>query len=222
MAKKEPTPTIEDYLGIIYTLIRDGDEVYGARLADLLAVSAPTVTVTLQRMARDGWIRINETKKVTLTKKGNEVAKSVIRRHMLTEWMLAKILNIPWSKLHEEADRMEHAISNGVEQSMLERFNDPKLCPHGNPMPGSEKESNAWHPLIQCKPGEMVVIRRIHELLEDDLEILKYLETNEVKPGNQFQIEQVDPIKETLTIQQNELKVKLKFQTATYIFIESL
>src|SRR4030065_2447886 len=93
---KIPTPTIEDYLGIIYTLNRDGEEVYGARLAELLNVSAPTVTVTLQRMVRDEWINLDSEKKIHLTPAGITAASSIIRRHMLTEWMLSKILNLPW------------------------------------------------------------------------------------------------------------------------------
>lgn len=98
MAEKTPTPTIEDYLGIIYTLERDGEIVFGARLSKLLEVSAPTVTVTLHRMVRDGWIKVDKAKKIQLTPAGVTAAKKLIRRHMLTEWMLAKILNLPWSR----------------------------------------------------------------------------------------------------------------------------
>ena len=105
MVEKTPTPTIEDYLGIIYTLERDGEVVIGARLSELLEVSPPTVTVTLRRMVRDGWIDYDKSKKIKLTPLGIEAAKNVIRRHMLTEWMLAKILNLPWSKVHEEAHK---------------------------------------------------------------------------------------------------------------------
>lgn len=75
MAEKTPTPTIEDYLGIIYTLERDGEIVFGARLSKLLEVSAPTVTVTLHRMVRDGWIKVDKAKKIQLTPAGVTAAK---------------------------------------------------------------------------------------------------------------------------------------------------
>ena len=129
MAEKTPTPTIEDYLGIIYTLERDGEVVIGARLSELLEVSPPTVTVTLRRMVRDGWIKIDNSKKIRLTSKGITAAHKVIRRHMLTEWMLAKILNLPWSKIHEEAHKIEHTISNDVEKSLIDKLNAPGSMP---------------------------------------------------------------------------------------------
>ena len=137
MSDKIPTPTIEDYLGIIYTLQRDGEEVIGARLSELLEVSAPTVTITLRRMQRDGWIVLTPAKKIELTPAGVNSAKAVIRRHMLTEWMLAKILNLPWSKVHEEAHKIEHSISNSVEMGLIDKLEDPAQCPHGNPYAGN-------------------------------------------------------------------------------------
>jgi len=106
-----PTATIEDYLGIIYTLQRDGEKVIGARLAEILEVSPPTVTATLKRMVRDGWVRMDGKKNISLTETGREAARSVIRRHMLTEWLLSRVLQIPMSELHDEAHKIEHTIS---------------------------------------------------------------------------------------------------------------
>ena len=98
----KPTATIEDYLGIIYTLERDGEKVIGARLAEILHVSPPTVTVTLKRMVREGWIQIDAKKQISLTPAGKDAAHSVIRRHMLTEWLLSRVLDIPWSDLERK------------------------------------------------------------------------------------------------------------------------
>ena len=162
-----PTPTIEDYLGIIYTLSQDGEEIFGARLAEILEVTPPTVTVTLKRMVRDGWINLNSKKKISLTKKGIEASKTVIRRHMLTEWMLARILKIPWSQIHEEADKIEHTISEEVEQQLLKTLDDPSSCPHGNPMPDMESISDSWKPIVEFNKNDHLIIRRIHELLEE-------------------------------------------------------
>ncbi|GAH40540.1 unnamed protein product, partial [marine sediment metagenome] len=113
MARKvqRPSQTIENYLGVIYTLSRDGETVIGRKLADWLEVSPPTVTATLQRMIRDGWVTMSDDKSIRLTEGGREAATSVIRRHMLTELLLARILGVPWSKVHEEADRMAHGVS---------------------------------------------------------------------------------------------------------------
>ena len=222
MSNKTPTPTIEDYLGVIYTLQRDGEEVYGARLADLLEVSPPTVTVTLRRMVRDGWIRLDSSKKVFLTKTGILAAKAVIRRHMLTEWMLSKILGVPWSEVHEEADKIEHSISSGVEQSLLQKLKDPELCPHGNPMPGAEAISDSWNPITELKVGEKLIIRRIHEFLEDDQELLKFLETHHVIPGTSFIVKEFLPFNKTLTLINRDEEVTLGFDIAGSIYVEKI
>lgn len=219
---KSPTPTIEDYLGIIYTIQRDGEEVYGARLAEILNVSPPTVTVTLQRMVRDKWITLDKSKKVHLTPSGLSAAHNLIRRHMLTEWMLAKILNLPWSEIHNEADRIEHTISSDVEKSLQATLNDPELCPHGNPMPGSEGISRQWRSLPAFDQGAKVVIRRIHEFLEDDHELMKFLEKNKVTPGVVGEIQEILPFNSTISLTVEDHLVILGLDVAYSIFAESI
>ena len=220
MTEKNPTPTIEDYLGIIYTLQRDGEEVIGARLSELLEVSAPTVTITLRRMLRDGWITISASKKIDLTAAGVESAKAVIRRHMLTEWMLAKILNLPWSKVHEEADKIEHSISNDVELSLIDKLQDPTQCPHGNPMPGMEALSEKWLPLSEKASGERVTIKRIHEFLEDDPDLMGFLESNQILPGKKARIVEMLPFNKTLTLEIDSKFVTLGYDIGKSIFVE--
>ena len=219
---KIPTPTIEDYLGIIYTLHRDGEEVYGARLAELLNVSAPTVTVTLQRMVRDRWIILDAEKKIHLTDTGVNAASSIIRRHMLTEWMLSKILNLPWSELHGEADKIEHTISGNVEKNLQETLADPTHCPHGNPMPGSESPTDSQSPLSSFHRGDKVVIRRIHEFLENDHEMMRYLENHHVLPGSAALITEDLPFNQTINIKINGKSVILGLDVAKNIFVQPI
>ncbi len=218
---KSPSPTIEDYLGIIYTLYRDGEEVYGARLAEILNVSPPTVTVTLQRMVRDKWISLDKSKKVHLTRAGLNAAHDLIRRHMLTEWMLAKILNLPWSEIHDEADKIEHTISSDVEKSLQQTLDDPGCCPHGNPMPGMEDLSQNWNPLSSFNEGQQLTIRRIHEFLEDDHDLMKFLEQNGVIPGAASQIIDKLPFNGTISLSVNNKKVILGLNVANSIFAEA-
>ncbi len=222
MEIKAPSPTIEDYLGIIYTLYRDGEEIFGARLAELLNVSAPTVTLTLRRMARDGWITVNTAKRVQLTPQGIQAAHAVIRRHMLTEWMLAKILNLPWSEIHEEADRLEHSISNDVEKSLSAALQEPTHCPHGNPMPGSEDVSTTWLPLDSCRENDLIVIRRIHEFLEDDQDLLRFLEENQIMPGMTARVSAPRPSSRKFILTVDGKKVALDLDVANHIFVEKL
>jgi DtxR family Mn-dependent transcriptional regulator len=217
---QRPTPTIEDYLAIIYVMERDEGEVVAARLAESLEVSPPTVTVTLKRMERDGWISTEMGKAIQLTKKGKEAACSVVRRHMLTEWMLARMLKVPWSHVHSEADQIEHTISAEIEKQMRTNLDDPQLCPHGNPLPGYEHVAANWLPLTKVQPGDKIVIRRIHETAEENHELLEFLEENEVIPGTPAKVNKVMPFNQTLDLQVGRKKVTLGFPIAKYIYVE--
>jgi len=218
--ESRPTPTIEDYLAVIYVMERDEGEVIAARLAESLEVAPPTVTVTLKRMERDGWVATDQGKNIRLTDKGCEAARSVIRRHMLTEWMLARMLKVPWSSLHAEADQIEHSISDEIESQMRLNLDNPQLCPHGNPLPGYEYVAVGWLPLTSIQTGEKVIIRRIHETAEDNHELMEFLEVNGIIPGTHAELCNVLSFNQTLCLQVGEKQVALGFSTAKYIFVE--
>jgi DtxR family transcriptional regulator, Mn-dependent transcriptional regulator len=218
--ENRPTPTIEDYLAILYVMERDGDEVVSARLAESLEVAPPTVTITLKRMERDGWIAVDPKKGIYLTKAGNEAASSVIRRHMLTEWMLARMLKVPWSRVHAEADQIEHSISDEIEDQMRNRLDDPQTCPHGNPLPGYEYIAENWLPILNIGVGEKVIIRRIHETAEDDHDLLQFLEGNGIIPGTPAEITEVLAFNQTIGLKVGKRNVTVGFPAAKYIFVE--
>lgn len=212
--------TIEDYLGVIYILERDNEPIHGVRLAALLGVSAPTVTNTLKRMVRDGLLVTNPEGGTHLTPYGMEQAKVLMRRHMLAEWMLSKMLS--WSKLHKEAHSMEHAISQEVETTLIDDLNQPELCPHGNPLPGYEALVENWLPLTRCSEGDQIIIRRVHELAENEPDVLAFLEANKIEPGNQVTIKDVLTFNQTVTIKVGDKLVTLGNTLARYIFGERL
>src|SRR5215217_1339828 len=114
-----PTETIEDYLQLIYTMQREGAPIIAARIKERKGVSAPTAWATLKRMERDGLVSIATGHRVQLTPKGRELAESIIRRHMLAERLLTDILKLDWADVHDEAHRMEHAISPLIERQIL-------------------------------------------------------------------------------------------------------
>lgn len=217
--QERPSPTIEDYLGVIYTLARDGERVIGARLSESLEVSAPTVTMTLKRMDRDGWISINADKAIVLTEKGKMMAESVIRRHMLTEWMLSRVLRLPLSELHREAHQIEHTLSHEVEERLQSEMQDPRFCPHGNPLPGFEEEVSHLQKLSVLKAGEEGVIRRIHENIEDDYERLSFLDDKGLMPGAEIKVEEVLPFNETIKVLVKDQAVVLGSTLAEEIFV---
>lgn len=216
-----PTPTIEDYLAIIYVMERDSGEVIAANLARSLEVTPPTVTVTLKRMERDGWLALEGRKGIALTEAGRAAAQSVIRRHMLTEWLLARMLQVPWSQIHAEADQIEHTISEDIMAQMSRQLDDPQTCPHGNPLPGHEAVSADRKALTEAVHGEQVIIRRIHETAEDDAALLQYLEENGIVPGSAAVVTEILPFNQTLTLALGDRHVILGFPAARYIFVES-
>lgn len=222
MEAARPTPTIEDYLGVIYTLERDGEAVIGARLAEWMEVSPPTVTATVKRMIRDGWVTADERREIHLTATGRTAAASVVRRHMLTELLLARVLEVPWSQVHQEADQMEHTISGETVQRLLDRLNDPQTCPHGNPLPGHEALLQEWIPLTKAREGQNILIRRVHESAEQNRELMVYLETHQVMPGTAAIVQQVIDFNRTISLQVGEEEVVLGFPVAECIYIQVL
>jgi DtxR family Mn-dependent transcriptional regulator len=220
MMSEKISATIQDYLITIFVLERDGEQVTGVRLAELLDVTPPTVTNTLKRMSRDGLVTMDSAHLPHLTSTGLEAASSVMRKHMLAEWMLNRLLS--WSKLHKEAHEFEHAISNEVEAALIEELHHPQVCPHGNPLPGYEGVVSGWIPLTQAIAGEKGIIRRVHEFAEASPETLAFLEDHQIAPGQPVQIEQILPFNETITLRVNQQSVTLGFPVARFIFIEPL
>jgi len=209
--------TIENYLSLMYVLEGDKEPVIGVRLAELLNVTPPTVTNTLKRMVRDGLITMDRTG-TRLTKSGKQSARTVLRRHMLTEWMMARML--PWSKLHQEAHNLEHAISSEVETALFEEMGHPQTCPHGNPLPGCEGAVSSWVPLTQTSPNDVVIIKRIHELAEYNLELMTFFEGKGLIPGAEAIVREVLPFNQTVTLDIRGEIVTLGFASANHVFIE--
>jgi DtxR family transcriptional regulator, Mn-dependent transcriptional regulator len=217
MEQNKHSQTIEDYLSLMYVMERDGESIVGARLAELLGVTPPTVTNTMKRMARDGLITMDGNG-THLTPEGWASAKDVMRRHMLMEWMMIKVL--PWSKLHGEAHNLEHAVSPEAEAAVYEELGRPQTCPHGNPLPGCEAAVAAWIPLTELSSGEIVVIRRIHELAEENPPLLAFLEEKKIMPGTQAVVGEILPFNQTISIQVEDSPVTLGFAAARYIYAE--
>lgn len=219
-AESRPTHTVENYLMTMYALERDHGEIIAARLAEMLNVAPATVTMTFKRMARDQWITGKGHGGVHLTETGREAASSVIRRHMLVEWLLVRILKIPVDQTHDEAHNLEHAISPQLEQRLQEILGNPRVCPHGNPFPGYEHVVSKWVPLTDVTVGQTVTVRRIHEFAEDNHELLEFLTENGLTPGAKVTLTEILPFNQTLTLRVDRKTVTLGFPAARLVFIE--
>lgn len=185
---KATTNVVEDYLQVLHYLTRDGCMVIAARLAERLNVSPPTVTATLQRMERDGLIEHGPRKEILFTTHGRKAAENIVRRHALAERFLTDLLKMPWHESHEEAHGVEHVITPKIEARLLEALGNPTTCPHGNPIPGLGKLAADEFPLDRAETGDEVIIQRITEEAEEDLQLMRYLQEHGVEPGARMKV----------------------------------
>lgn len=217
---KETTASIQDYLAAIYDLAGSGKPVIGARLAKHVKVSPPAVTEALRRMARAGYVRFGAGKEISLTKKGRAMAEIMARRHRLLERWLTDILGLDWTDAHEEAHRLEHALSPKVEDRLAAILGMPSTCPHGNPIPGMSGPSLTHpFPLDQAKEGTTVVVERITEEAEADKRLLEYLWQNGVRPGTALKVQEVAPWAGTVTTTSDSRTIVLGLAAAGKIWV---
>ncbi len=214
-----PTPTVEDYLGVIYVLNRDGETVIGRKLAEWMEVSPPTVTATVQRMVRDGWVTMADDKSIHLTDAGRKAAASVVRRHMLTELLLARVLGVPWSRVHEEAHKLEHNLTAETTARVAEVVSESAVCPHGNPLPGFEAVTEELVPLLAAEPGQRYVLARVHEEIERDPRVMAFLEERCLVPGAEIEVVAVLPFNETVSVRTAGREVVLGLAVATHMWV---
>src|SRR3954447_7361709 len=148
-------PAVEEYLETIYELEEAGIVPMRARIVERLGVSAPAVSETVKRLERKGDLTLDAAKAMVLTESGRKYATDMVRRHRLAERLLVDVLHVPWHQVHEEACRLEHAISDNLERHLVALLDDPATCPHGNPIPGSAREvpAGATVPLAAAAEG---------------------------------------------------------------------
>ncbi len=152
-----------------------------ARLAAFLGLSAAAVSEMVHRLERDGLVALDGRKEVHLTKNGQDLADRVVRRHRLAERMLVDLLGYEWWKTHEEAERIEHAMSPEMEERLIRVLGDPQTCPHGNPMPGAKPRPTKS--LDKVPRGAVATIERIPDQFEHEPGFLQYLDTQGMRPG---------------------------------------
>ena len=129
--------TTEEYLEQILELEEEGTVPMRARIAERLGLSAAAVSETVNRLVDHGYAKLREDRSIQLTAEGRQLATTVVRRHRLAERLLLDVIGLEWEKVHREADRWEHVISDEVEAKLVELLGDPTTCPHGNPIPGA-------------------------------------------------------------------------------------
>jgi DtxR family Mn-dependent transcriptional regulator len=185
---------MEDYLKTIYVLQHEtGERVSTSAIADRMDVTAPTVTSMLDKLEERELVDREKYKGVRLTPEGDTVALEILRHHRLVETYLAEALDYDWTDVHEEADRLEHHISERFESRIAEALGDPAVDPHGDPIPTADlvpPEDAAGRPLGDCAVGERVVVQRVRHRTDEEL---SYLASSGVEPGAELEVVEVAP-----------------------------
>ncbi len=178
MSHDHATVAEEEYLQIIFWLEEAGLPMTGANVARAMQLSPPTVHEMIGRLERDGYVTRGDDKALNFTDHGREHATAIVRRHRLIERFLTDVLGIPWDEVHEEAERMEHAMSPVLEERMLAAIGDATTCPHGHPIVEGIREQGVL--LADVAEGAEVTILRFENEAE---ELLHYLKKTGLRPG---------------------------------------
>ena len=211
---------VEGYLSAVYEMASEGVPTIGARVAEWLQLTPPTVNGMVRRMARMGLVVLNNRKEIVLTTKGESLAADIVRRHRLAERFLVDTLGLEWHRAHEEARRWGHALSIDAETRLAAFLGAPKTCPHGNPIPGSGYTPPAnVRSLKDAKEDQRVVVERIFEEIELNRDILAFLEKSGIRPGKELTVLQVAPYLGTVTVESQGEKISLGLRIADKIWV---
>src|SRR5207245_9899316 len=195
---REPSEVVSRYLEAIYYMWAEKEPLRSARLADWLGVSRPTVAVGLRRMTRDGLVRMNGRKEIELTAEGMRAAESIVRRHRIMERWLTDGLGRDWVTADQEAARLEHAVSDVVEQRLYEVLGRPATCPHGNPIPGYSEPVAGETRLSSLRAGSRATVTRVSEVAEREAPLLlAYLHQRDLTPRREVAVLEVDAVGNT-------------------------
>jgi DtxR family Mn-dependent transcriptional regulator len=192
---------VEDYAKAIHALSqRDEGPVSTSALAERLGVSPGSVTAMLKRMVEMGLVEHEPYHGVTLTGDGERVALEVIRHHRLLESYLAEALGMPWDRVHDEAEVLEHYISEDLEERLASALGDPVVDPHGDPIPDRALtlEEGGGTPLARLQEGDRGTFTRVSD---SDPEMLRYLADRGIRPGAELEVRDRQPFGGPLTIE---------------------
>jgi len=186
-AKIQLSPSVEDYLKGIYTLTERGAPASTSALSQTLGVQPASITGMIKRLATLGYVEHAPYKGVQLTENGSREALRIIRRHRILETYLQEKLEYTWSEVHQEAELLEHAVSDKLISRMAKVLKDPTHDPHGAPIPTASGEVPEAHllTLLDVRPDDLVQIEAVQD--EDPIK-LQYLEESGLTPGVQITI----------------------------------
>ena len=219
MIRSEISSVMEDYIKAIFNLIQKEGKANTNDLAKSMNVSAPTVTQMVKRLVDLKLVRHEPYKGVSLTESGDKMALETIRHHRLIEQYLYEALGVPWDKVHSEAEKLEHVISEDLEKRIAEALNHPTHDPHGSPIPSKDLvlESEDLCLLTELLAGSRGIIS---EVPDEDPNLLRYLDELGLKPDTAFIIKKIEPYGGSIVLQIDKNNVYVGSEAASQIRVK--
>ncbi|MGZ4293019.1 MAG: metal-dependent transcriptional regulator [Solirubrobacteraceae bacterium] len=212
MPEHQVTTAEQEYLESLFWLYEAGLPMSGANLARAMQLSAPTVHEMLGRLERDGFIERTDGRKIQFTGTGRDQAEQIVGRHRMIERFLTDVVGVPWDDVHEEAEKLEYAMTPRFEAYIRSAVGDATTCPHGHPIKVGERIVGV--PLADCEVGARVTILRLENEAED---LLHYLKTAGIEPGLKGTVAANDG--EEVQVQADETTASVTFSVAETVSV---
>jgi DtxR family Mn-dependent transcriptional regulator len=220
LRREKTSVSQEDYLKAIWEMLEENHPPISARLAEELNVTPPAVTAALKRMARDGYVRVERSGHIDLTRKGRREAERLALRHQLAEMLLTEVIGLSWAKAHDQAERLEHGISPEVEALLLKRFSHHKSCPHGVPMRGGVAKLRRQGAVLlsNLRAKDRAEILCVYE---KDGQFLEFLEHLGLRPATKVEVLKRE-YDETITLRSDGRTMHLGKPATSRIWVRRL
>lgn len=210
----------EDYLSIIFKHKDQNEEIKATVIAEMMNISGAAVTDMLKKLSKEGNIKYERYRGIKLTKKGENYARNMVRRHRIWEVFLHDVIGMPWEKVHDEAHRLEHSASDELIDRMEEMLHFPAYDPHGDPIPaknGLIPKMRKHVPLSCMKPGSECTVIRVNDFHK---EFLNYISGIGIKLNEKIIVEHVRDFDKSLRINVNGSSFDISEKLADNVFVE--
>jgi len=220
-----PSHTVENYLKAIFQAqiaLNSSDALVPmGQLASALGVVPGTATTMVKALAESGLVRYEPYAGVRLTAGGEKLAARVLRRHRLIELFLVQVMGMSWTEVHDEAEHLEHAVSDRLIERIDEMLGRPSTDPHGDPIPGPEGTLSRpeYETLLTCPVGERMTVRRVSD---QDSEFLRFVERHDLKPGQEVTVQERDPAADSVKLRGPEREFTIGARAASKVLVQAV
>jgi DtxR family Mn-dependent transcriptional regulator len=220
-----PSSTVENYLKAIFVgethLVGDQKLVPMGQLAAALGIAPGTATTMVKALAESGLVVYEPYNGVRLTNAGEKLAARVIRRHRLIELFLVQVMGMNWDEVHDDAEQMEHVVSDRLIERIDEMLGRPEFDPHGDPIPSAEGHlaHRSLETLLTCPLNTLVTVARV---TDQDAAFLRFIESHNLKPGQTILVEERDEVSDSVKLKgTNDQRMTIGTRAASKLLVTS-